>query len=112
MGYTHRENQNNTQRVYFPRQFRIFFARWEYLASGSDDKTILLWDVSPVPTPYPGDFDDDLNVDFADFLAFVGVFGLSSSDANYDARMDMNGDGIINFSDFLIFTIIFGTTYS
>lgn len=82
------------------------------LASGSDDKTILLWDVSPVPTPYQGDFDGDLNVDFADFLAFVGVFGLSSSDANYDARMDMNGDGIINFSDFLIFTIIFGTKYS
>lgn len=82
------------------------------LASGSDDKTILLWDVSPVPTPYPGDFDGDLNVNFSDFLAFVGVFGLSSSEANYDARMDMNGDGIINFSDFLIFTIIFGTTYS
>lgn len=82
------------------------------LASGSDDKTVLLWDISPAPTPYPGDFDGDLNVDFADFLAFVGVFGLSSSDANYDARMDMNGDGIINFSDFLIFTIIFGTKYS
>ena len=80
------------------------------LASGSDDKTVLLWDVSPAPTPYPGDFDGDLNG--TDFLAFVGVFGLSSSDVNYDARMDMNGDGIINFSDFLIFTIIFGTKYS
>ena len=82
------------------------------LASGSDDKTVLLWDISPAPTPYPGDFDGDLNVDFADFLAFAGVFGVSSSDANYDTRMDMNGDGIINFADFLIFTIIFGTKYS
>ena len=57
-----------------------------------------------------GDFDGDLDVDFADFLAFTGVFGLSSSDANYDARMDMNEDGVINFADFLIFVDIFGTT--
>ena len=57
------------------------------LASGSDDKTIMLWNVSPAPTPYPGDFDGDLNVNFSDFLAFVGVFGLSSSEANYDAEI-------------------------
>ncbi len=56
-----------------------------------------------------GDFDGDLDVDFADFLAFTGVFGLSSSDANYDARMDMNDDGVINFADFLIFVSVFGT---
>ena len=59
-----------------------------------------------------GDFDGDHDVDFSDFLAFTGVFGLSSSDANYDARMDMNDDGIINFADFLIFVSVFGTTYS
>lgn len=59
-----------------------------------------------------GDFDGDLDVDFVDFLAFTGVFGLSSSDANYDARMDMNDDGMINFSDFLLFVSVFGTTYS
>ena len=57
-----------------------------------------------------GDFDGDHDVDFADFLAFTGVFGLSSSDANYDARMDMNDDGVINFADFLIFVSVFGTT--
>ena len=57
-----------------------------------------------------GDFDGDLDVDFADFLAFTSVFGLSSSDANYDARMDMNEDGVINFADFLIFVSVFGTT--
>ena len=57
-----------------------------------------------------GDFDGDLDVDFTDFLAFTGVFGLSSSDANYDARMDMNDDGVINFVDFLIFVSVFGTT--
>ena len=57
-----------------------------------------------------GDFDGDLDVDFTDFLAFTGVFGLSSSDANYDARMDINDDGVINFVDFLIFVSVFGTT--
>ena len=61
---------------------------------------------------YPGDFDGDLDVDFADYLAFINVFGLSSSDANYDTRMDMNDDGIINFADFLIFAGVFGTTHS
>ena len=60
---------------------------------------------------FPGDFDSDLDVDFADFLAFVGVFGLSSSDANYDVRMDMNSDGAINFADFLAFVGVFGRTY-
>ena len=59
-----------------------------------------------------GDFDGDLDVDFADFLAFTGVFGLSSSDADYDARMDINDDGVINFVDFLIFVSVFGTTDS
>ncbi|MCY3871089.1 MAG: hypothetical protein OXG87_16185 [Gemmatimonadetes bacterium] len=61
---------------------------------------------------YPGDFDGDRDVDFSDYLAFISVFGLSSSDANYDARMDMNDDGIINFADFLVFAGVFGTTHS
>ena len=61
---------------------------------------------------YPGDFDNDRDVDFSDYLAFISVFGLSSSDANYDVRMDMNDDGIINFADFLVFAGVFGTTYS
>ena len=62
----------------------------------------------PAPTPYPGDFDGDLNVDFADFFHLCRCFlACPSSDANYDARMDMSGDGIINFFDFLIFARIF-----
>ncbi|MCE2434887.1 MAG: hypothetical protein J4F29_18480 [Candidatus Latescibacteria bacterium] len=68
--------------------------------------------VISVRISYPGDFDEDSDVDFADYLAFISVFGLSSSDANYDARMDMNDDGIINFADFLVFAGVFGTTHS
>ena len=61
-------------------------------------------------TVISGDFDGDLDVDFVDFLAFTAVFGSSSSDTNYDARMDMNDDGVINFADFLIFVGVFGST--
>ena len=61
-------------------------------------------------TVISGDFDGDLDVDFTDFLAFTSVFGSSSSDTNYDARMDLNDDGFINFADFLIFVGIFGST--
>ena len=61
-------------------------------------------------TVISGDFDGDLDVDFVDFLAFTAVFGSSSSDTNYDARMDLNDDGVINFADFLIFVGIFGST--
>lgn len=60
------------------------------------------------PSDSNGDFNGDFNIDFADFLAFVSVFGLSESDANFDASMDMNGDGIINFVDFLVFVRAFG----
>ena len=67
--------------------------------------------ISSTRRVYPCDFDGDLDVDFADFLAFTGVLGLSSSDANYDARMDMNSDGIINFADFLVFVGVFGSRY-
>lgn len=49
------------------------------IASRSEDKTVLLWNVSTVPTSYLGDFDGDLNVDFADFLIFTSVFGTKYS---------------------------------
>ncbi len=80
------------------------------LASGSDDGTILLWDMSPYVTlqsPDP-DFDGDGAVGFADFLLFVAQFGSSQGDAGYDARYDLNGDGSIGFGDFLIFANAFG----
>ena len=58
----------------------------------------------------PGDFDDNGMINFADFLLFVGVFGTSSDDANYNALMDMDGNGEIDFADFLSFVGVFGTT--
>ena len=63
-------------------------------------------------TRFPGDFDWDFDVDFADFLAFALVFGKTSADAGYEARMDMDGSGAIGFADFAMFTTVFGTTYT
>ena len=63
-------------------------------------------------TRFPGDFDWDFDVDFADFLAFVSVFGKTSADAGYEARMDMDGSGAIDFADFVTFAGVFGTTYA
>ena len=56
----------------------------------------------------PGDFDSNRKVNFADFLVFTSAFGKSSSDAGFDARMDLNGNGSVDFADFLVFTSAFG----
>ena len=71
------------------------------LASGADDGTVLLWDMSSniapqIPNP---DFDRDGVVGFADFLLFVAQFGLSRGDEGYDARFDLDGDGVIGFGE-------------
>ena len=63
------------------------------------------------PATNPGDFDGNGNVNLADFLAFVDVFGKSSSDVGFDARMDFDGNGNVNIADFLTFVEMFGTTY-
>ena len=56
----------------------------------------------------PADFDGNGTVDFADFVAFAGKFGLSRGDEGYDARFDLDGDGGIVFGDFLAFVKEFG----
>ena len=56
----------------------------------------------------PCDFNGDGVVDNADYLLFVAVYGKSSSDEGFDARMDLNNDGIVNIADFLIFVNHYG----
>ena len=58
------------------------------------------------------DFDGNGIVDFADFLAFAGLFGSRQGDGRYDARYDLDSDGAIGFSDFLIFSGSFGKEVS
>ena len=61
---------------------------------------------------HAGDFDGDLDVDILDLLAFSEVYGLTSSDPNYDARMDMDNNGVIDVLDLLLFAEVYGKTYS
>ena len=58
------------------------------------------------------DFDGNGIVDFADFLAFAGLFGSRQGDGRYDARYDLDSDGAIGFSDFLVFSGSFGKEVS
>ena len=58
----------------------------------------------------PGDFDDNGMVNMADFVLFGIVFGTRSSDAGYNALMDMDSNGTIDAADFLLFVNVFGTT--
>ena len=74
------------------------------------NRTILLWDTSQYVTPLTPnpDFDGNGTVDFTDFVRFATKFGLSESNARYDARYDLDGDGMIGFGDFVIFAGAFG----
>ena len=54
------------------------------------------------------DFDGSGQVDIADFLLFVEVFGTQSGQENFDPQFDLDGNGIVDISDFLIFVDAFG----
>lgn len=53
------------------------------------------------------DFNSDGRVDFTNFLAFVGVFGLRAEDEGYDVKFDLYGNSEISFADFLAFVKLF-----
>ena len=48
---------------------------------------------------WPPDFDDNTKVDIVDAAAFRSKFGLTSVDAGYSPRFDLNGDGLIDLLD-------------
>ena len=54
------------------------------------------------------DFDRDGDIDFDDFLFFVGVFGTRDIFPGYIFETDLDGDGRVSFPDFLIFVSDFG----
>jgi hypothetical protein len=54
------------------------------------------------------DFSGDGTVDFSDFLTFAQNFGKSSSDSDFNTRIDLNQDGSVDFADFLAFAQQFG----
>ncbi|MCE2436020.1 MAG: hypothetical protein J4F29_24365, partial [Candidatus Latescibacteria bacterium] len=54
------------------------------------------------------DFNGDGRVDLDDFLLFVAQLGFSQEDEGYDAKYDLDEDGVIGFGDFLLFGRSFG----
>ena len=52
------------------------------------------------------DFDGSGSVEFADFVAFAGVFGTS------ERTFDLTGDGNVDFADFLVFAEAYGASNS
>ena len=60
-------------------------------------------------TQLAGDFNNDGQVNFTDFINFAQNFGTTSSNANFNAQFDLNQDGAIGFPDFLIFAQNFGS---
>ena len=58
------------------------------------------------------DFDGSGQVDIADFLLFVEVFGTQSGQENFDPKYDLDGNGTVDISDFLIFVDSFGKPVS
>ncbi|MBT4137946.1 MAG: hypothetical protein HOE48_08530 [Candidatus Latescibacteria bacterium] len=62
----------------------------------------------PETTALTPDFNGDGDVGFADFLAFVSVFGARTGQSNFDPKFDLDSSGDVGFSDFLTFVTAFG----
>jgi len=56
-----------------------------------------------------GDFDNDRDIDFDDFVLFAGMQGSSSTESNYNVLGDFDNDGDIDFDDFVYFAGVYGT---
>ena len=54
------------------------------------------------------DFNRDGNVDTADYVIWLESFGSIKGDGKYEARFDLDGNGVIGAPDFLIFVENFG----
>ena len=55
-----------------------------------------------------GDFDEDGDVGFTDYVLFAQNFGRKEGDTGYDARFDLVANGRIDFQDFVAFATAFG----
>jgi len=55
-----------------------------------------------------GDFNNDNQINFQDFIAFAQNFGKVSADADFEALYDLDGNGEVAFADFILFVPLFG----
>ena len=83
-------------------------ATYTLSALDADGDIVSLIFAMEVRLPSP-DFDGNGQVNFADFIGFVGKYGTRLGEDGYDARYDLNGDGVIGADDFWIFDAAFGS---
>lgn len=58
--------------------------------------------------PLLGDFNNDGQVNFTDFILFAQNFGAPTINPGFNAQYDLNGDDTIGFPDFILFAQNFG----
>ncbi len=88
-----------------PNDPLVFDKAYNFLQANFTE--IIRFEVQDTPL-ISSDFDGSGQVDIADFLLFVEVFGTQSGQENFDSKFDLNSDGTIDVSDFLIFVDSFG----
>ena len=54
--------------------------------------------------------DDDMTVDFTDFMAFAAAYNTRDGDDAWNIQADLNDDGTVNFADFILFISSYGKT--
>jgi hypothetical protein len=59
-----------------------------------------------------GDLTGDGIVGPADFILFIGAYGNSVGQPNYNSLADLNQDGVVNYYDFILFIGLYGTDYT
>lgn len=78
----------------------------DVFGEGDDEPSQPVLISNPIPEFFPGDANGDGAVDFADFLALSGNFGMTNNAQQEHGDFDANGE--VNFSDFLILSKYFG----
>ncbi len=61
---------------------------------------------------FPGDADDDGDVDFDDFAILAGCYGMSIENPSFNPLADFDEDGYVKYDDFLILAGNYGKTAS
>jgi len=97
----------------FTGQTEIWFAGAQFSNNNSSqldvpNSSVVIQNIVPVGPVVNVDCDGDGDVDFQDFLIFVGAFGSKTGEDRFMAACDYNSDGEISFPDFLIFASNFG----
>ncbi len=67
---------------------------------------------TPTSTPcvLVGDFDDDKDVDVDDIMEVAGKWRMTDQDPEWDARYDLDSDGIITIIDIMLVVVHWGET--